>query len=49
MISHAPVVIGGQLYVQSESGTLQAFAVPVPKPTQQRADDAAEVSSDETS
>ncbi len=48
MISHAPVVIGGQLYVQSESGTLQAFAVPVPKPTQQRADDAAEVSSDET-
>ncbi len=48
MISHAPVVIGDQLYVQSESGALQAFGVPVPKPTEQRADDAAEVSGDET-
>ena len=48
MISHAPVVIGGQLYVQSESGTLQVYGVPAPKPTERRADDAAEVSSDET-
>jgi outer membrane protein assembly factor BamB len=32
MISHAPVVIGGRLYVQSESGTLSAFDVPDPKP-----------------
>ena len=31
MISHAPVVIGARLYVQSESGTLSAFEVPVPK------------------
>jgi outer membrane protein assembly factor BamB len=45
MISHTPVVIGGRLYVQSESGTLSAFTVPVPEP---RADDAAEVSGDET-
>ena len=49
MISHAPVVIGGQLYVQSESGALQAFSVPVPKPAERSADDADEVSSDETS
>ena len=48
LISHAPVVIGGQLYVQSESGKLQVYGVPAPKPTQQSADDAAEVSSDET-
>jgi outer membrane protein assembly factor BamB len=45
MISHAPVVIGDRLYVQSESGTLSAFTVPVPEP---RAEDAAEVSGDET-
>ena len=32
MISHAPVVIGGRLYVQSESGKLSAFVVPVPEP-----------------
>jgi len=32
MVSHAPVVIGGRLYVQSESGTLSAYAVPVPEP-----------------
>jgi len=31
MVSHAPVVIGGRLYVQSESGTLNAYAVPVPE------------------
>jgi outer membrane protein assembly factor BamB len=31
MISHAPVVIGGRLYVQSESGKLSAFVVPVPR------------------
>ena len=45
MISHAPVVFGGRLYVQSESGTLSAFGVPAPEP----GDDAPEVSSDETS
>jgi len=32
MVSHAPVVIGGRLYVQSESGVLSAFVVPVPVP-----------------
>ncbi len=31
MISHAPVVIGGRLFVQSESGTLSAFELPVPE------------------
>jgi outer membrane protein assembly factor BamB len=31
MISHAPVVIGGRLFVQSESGTLSAFEIPVPE------------------
>ncbi len=31
MISHAPVVIGGRLYVQSESGTLSAFEIRVPQ------------------
>lgn len=30
MISGAPVAIGGRLYVQSESGVLEAFEVPVP-------------------
>jgi outer membrane protein assembly factor BamB len=29
MISHAPVVIGERLFVQSESGTLSAFELPV--------------------
>lgn len=48
MISHAPVVIGGQLYVQSESGKLQVYGVPAPRPTERTADDTAEVSSDET-
>ena len=42
MISHAPVVIGGRLYVQSESGTLSAFVVPVPEPTRDAADDSNE-------
>ena len=32
LVSHAPVVIGGRLYVQSESGTLSAFVVPDPEP-----------------
>ena len=45
MVSHAPVVIGGRLYVQSESGTLSAFGVPAPEPSA----DAPESSSDETS
>lgn len=31
MISNAPVVIGGRLFVQSESGTLAAFTIPVPE------------------
>lgn len=31
MISHIPVVIGERLYVQSESGTLAAFELPVPE------------------
>ena len=31
MISGAPVVIGGRLYVQSESGSITAFVVPQPK------------------
>ncbi len=31
MISHAPVVIGGRLYVQSESGTLSAFEIRLPQ------------------
>ena len=44
MISHAPVVIGGRLYVQSESGTLSAYGVPVPAPQ----GDAPEISSDDT-
>lgn len=44
MISHAPVVIGGRLYVQSESGTLSAFGVPVPEPREEEP----EISSDET-
>jgi outer membrane protein assembly factor BamB len=39
MISHAPVVIGGRLYVQSESGKLSAFVVPVPEPASDAADD----------
>ena len=43
-ISHAPGVIGGRLYVQSESGTLSAFGVPDPEP----AGDAPEIASDET-
>lgn len=33
-ISGAPVVIGGRLYVQSESGDLAAFAVPERKPAE---------------
>ena len=44
LISHAPVVIGGRLYVQSEAGTLSAFGVPAPDP----AGDASEIASDET-
>ena len=44
MISHAPVVIGGRLYVQSESGTLVAYGVPVPEPS----GGAAEISGDDT-
>lgn len=52
MISHAPVVIGDQLYVQSESGTLAAFGVRAPKtkgkPKTDSKSDATEVSSDET-
>ena len=44
MISHAPVVIGGRLYVQSESGTLRAYAVPDPAPR----GDAPEIASDKT-
>ena len=39
MISHAPVVVGGILYVQSESGTLSAFTVPVPEPSRDASDD----------
>ena len=31
MISGAPVVLGGRLYVQSESGSITAFAVPQPE------------------
>ena len=42
LISHAPVVIGGRLYVQSESGTLSAFVVPVPEPTQTTSTDSDE-------
>ena len=38
MISHVPVVIGGNLYVQSESGTLSAFALPeAPPPSEDTA------------
>ncbi len=44
MISHGPVVIGGRLYVQNESGKLSAYGVPLPEPR----DDAPEISSDET-
>lgn len=44
MISLAPVVIGGRLYVQSESGTLMAYGVPVPETT----GDAPGISGDET-
>lgn len=40
MISHAPVVIGGRLYVQSESGTLSAFEVPAPEPRDEARDTA---------
>jgi len=32
LVSHAPAVIGGRLYVQSESGTLSVFGVPDPEP-----------------
>ena len=46
MISHAPVVIGGRLFVQSESGTLSAYIVPVPEPEPGR--DAPDASDDET-
>ncbi|MDH4252977.1 MAG: outer membrane protein assembly factor BamB [Gammaproteobacteria bacterium] len=34
MVSASPVVIGGRLYVQSESGQVAAFAVPQPEPAQ---------------
>jgi outer membrane protein assembly factor BamB len=44
MISHAPVVIGGRLFVQSESGTLSAFTIPVPEAEP----DAADAPDDET-
>ena len=44
LISHAPVVIGGRLYVQSESGTLSVFGVPDPEPR----GDAPEIAGDET-
>ena len=44
MISHAPVVIGGRLFVQSESGTLSAFTIPVPEPSR----DTTETAADET-
>jgi outer membrane protein assembly factor BamB len=44
MISHAPVVIGGRLFVQSESGTLSAFTIPVPEPSR----DASDAPDDET-
>ncbi len=44
MISHAPVVIGGRLYVQSESGKLSAYTIPVPEPSR----DASENTDDET-
>ena len=32
MISGAPVVAGGKLFVQSETGVLAAFVVPEPAP-----------------
>jgi outer membrane protein assembly factor BamB len=38
MISAAPVVIGGRLYVQSEDGTLTAFEVPLPEPVEEEPD-----------
>jgi hypothetical protein len=44
MISHAPIVIGDRLYVQSESGTLSAFTIPVPEPSP----DASDAPDDET-
>ena len=48
MISHAPVVIGGRLFVQSESGTLSAYIVPVPVPEPEPGRDAPDASDDET-
>jgi outer membrane protein assembly factor BamB len=42
MISDAPVVIGGRLYVQSEDGTLTAFEVPLPEPVEEEPDVASE-------
>ena len=44
MISHSPVVIGGRLYVQSESGKLSAYTIPVPEPSPAASDE----SDDET-
>ena len=44
MISGAPVTIGGRLYVQSESGVLEAYAVPEPEPR----GDVPEIAADET-
>jgi outer membrane protein assembly factor BamB len=39
MISHSPVVVGGRLYVQSESGKLSAFTIPAPEPSPAASDD----------
>ena len=44
MISHSPVVIGGRLYVQSESGKLSAYTILVPEPSPAASDE----SDDET-
>lgn len=38
MISGAPVVLGGRLYVQSENGALAAFEVPLPEPPEEDPD-----------
>lgn len=44
MISGAPVVMSGRLYVQSESGVIEAYAVPEPEPR----GDAPEIAAEET-
>ncbi len=39
MISGPPLVMGDKLFVQSESGTLAAFAVRLPEPDEAAADE----------